>query len=275
MTAEFVRVRRRRLQTAVRRYLHPGTGRTITVIGTYHLAKPAYWQDLREVIDKLEANGAVVHCEGSTKSHPDDDVTDEERQIVDQLVRAGTLERRRIKALGWTGQVEGLGYPDSWRVVDLSTAEIVRRLGPALGRHAAAHKMRGMDWPDIDRAGFNKLRLKITFLFRFMAADNLVIKASNGSGPSDDVIVKARDQHALAEAAGADQDLVMIWGLAHLPGLDAGLIALGFERSGPLQWHTVTRRVPSICGALLRWAVRWPAPRVPQDTHEQVQQSRP
>ena len=37
----------------VRRYEHPGTGRTVTVIGTYHFGTAAYYHGLREVIDKL------------------------------------------------------------------------------------------------------------------------------------------------------------------------------------------------------------------------------
>lgn len=73
---------------------------------------------------------------------------------------------------------------------------------------------------------------------------------------------RAPDDVALDGVAGIDRDVVLIWGLASLPGLHTGLAALGFERCGEPQWHTVVRRRPSILGALQRPLVGWPAPTV-------------
>lgn len=154
MASEYVRVHRRQLQTPVRCYEHPGTGRKMTVTGTYHLGTPPYHDGLREVIDKLEANGALVQCENSRRAVISADADEQEQETRRQLDRAGE---------------------------------------PNTG-----------------------------------------------------------------------QDVVLVWGQAHLPGLHAGLTAVGFERTGTLQWHTVVRRRPSIIGALLRMLVRWPAPQVRQ-----------
>ncbi|WP_213013572.1 hypothetical protein [Paractinoplanes toevensis] len=261
------------MQTAVRRFTHPDTDRTITLVGTYHLAKPDYWRDLGEVIDKLEANGAVVHCEASGPPDPEADMTPQEREAVDQLVRMKAREGRRLTALGWTDQKGGLAYPDSWRVVDLDILQIVRRLGPVLAHKAAAMHLRMMDWPDTNKTRFNLFRVIISLYFRLWTSDKSVLKA--GTGEFQHVLVEARNEHALAAAAGTDLDLVMIWGLAHLPGLEAGLIARGFERSGPPQWHTVMRRRPSIVAALLRLLVGWPAPTVAAEPDGQSPPSRP
>ncbi|MEU4244268.1 hypothetical protein [Actinoplanes sp. NPDC026619] len=266
MTSEYIRTHARQVQTSVRRYTHPATGRTVTVIGTYHFGKPSYWQSLREMIDKLEANGAVVYCEGSHRAGTDTGADEQEQEVLDRLHRARELVNRRTMALGWTGQIGGLGYPDSWQFVDLSTLEIIRRLGLPLARTIAARQMRAMDWPDTSRSGFNRLRLQIAVMLRVMSSDKRIAKMA-ASQPGGDVLIKAREEHVLAEVSGGDQDAVLIWGLAHLPGLHDGLAALGFQRFGPPQWHTTIRRRPSILSALLRLVLRWPAPHVPE-THQ-------
>ena len=43
MSPEYVRVVRGEVQTSVRRYEHPGTGRAVTVVGTFHLAMAPYY----------------------------------------------------------------------------------------------------------------------------------------------------------------------------------------------------------------------------------------
>ena len=257
MTLEYVRVVRGAVQTSVRRFEHPDTGRTVTVIGTYHLGTAPYYEGLREVIDKLEANGAVVHHEGT---RPTNTATDEEQDILELLDIANTQKAELVTAAGWPGQIEGLGYPDSWQNVDLTTLDIVRRLGLPAARQMADRLMRMQAMLGTGRTGVNRVRLMIAVLFRWTSNEKRVIKAASRNA-TDEVIVKARDQVALAGVAGTDRDVVLIWGLAHLPGLHTGLLDLGFERTGLPQWHTVVKRRPSIIAALLRMAVRWPAPR--------------
>jgi hypothetical protein len=110
--AEYLRRVRRRAQSAIHRYVHPGTGRRVTVVGTHHVGRPAYFACLRAVIDDLEQAGAVVHSEGSSLIPPDEaGITTEEHQLLADLRRLGELEKRRVRELGWIGQIDGLAYP--------------------------------------------------------------------------------------------------------------------------------------------------------------------
>jgi hypothetical protein len=55
---------------------------------------------------------------------------------------------------------------------------------------------------------------------------------------SDAVLIDQRDALALEALWDTEQDTVLIWGCAHLPGLEAGITAAGFVRDGATQWHT-------------------------------------
>jgi hypothetical protein len=254
MTAEYVQlVGRRQVQTSTRLFTHPDTDRQVTVIGTFHLGEPAYFTGLRDTIDKLQANGAVVQCEGSRLLTCDD--TDDEQELLGQLRRADVLQDQRLAELGWISQVQGLQYPPSWQIADLNYLTIIRDLGIPLARTMARAQLRRVDWPDDDRNGLNRMRLGIALLMRVVSQDRRVVQVAAHPDPADAVLVTARNEVALDGIAGTDRDTVLIWGLAHLPGLDAGLTEQGFIRSGEPQWHTVARR-PTIPDALWRLATR-------------------
>ncbi|MGI5243068.1 hypothetical protein [Dactylosporangium sp. CA-139066] len=262
MTAEYVQLvnQRREVQTSIRTFRHPVTDRTVTVIGTFHLGEPRYFVGLREAIDKLEANGAVVHCEGSRLLPCDDTTaTDDERQLLAQLQTADVAQDQRVAALGWVGQVDGLEYPPTWQIVDLDYLAIIRRLGPPLARTVASDKLRRFGGPADNPNGLNLMRLGIAVLMATMSQDRSVIQVAGRPDPEFDVLIKARNDGALHGVASTDQDTVLIWGLAHLPGIDAGLVEQGFLRHGEPEWHTVARR-PTIPHALWRLVTRRAAP---------------
>jgi hypothetical protein len=55
-----VRVRRRIVLTPVRTYQQRETGRTITLIGTFHLGEPGYYRAMERVIADLETVAAIT-----------------------------------------------------------------------------------------------------------------------------------------------------------------------------------------------------------------------
>jgi hypothetical protein len=253
-------VDRRHVQTSIRIFNHPVTDRKVTVIGTYHLGEHDYFAGLGEAIDTLQANGAVVQCEGSRLLTCDEsDATADEQELLAQLRRADVLQDQRVAELGWAGQIDGLGYPPSWQVVDLSYLKIIRGLGIPLARTVTRGKLRRVDWPDDDRNGLNRMRLGIALLMRIVSQDQRLVQVAARHDPTDEVLVKARNAVALQGIASTDRDTVLIWGLAHLPGLDAGLAEQGFVRSGAPLWHTVARR-PTIPDALWRLATHRATP---------------
>src|SRR6266511_3370187 len=218
--AEYLRlIRRTHLQTSIHYYAHPDTGRRVTMIGTHHVGERAYFAGLRVVIDELEAAGALVHCEGSRLLPCDDpDITAEEQQLLAELRRCDELEKRRLAHLGWVGQIDGLGYPPHWQVIDLSYLEILRRLGVTAIQRLVHGKTKAFDWPDDDHKGIDRLRLRVAATLRATANDRHVTQL-NDREPRKTVLPGDRTTAALNGVAGTDRDTVLGWGVAHMPGL--------------------------------------------------------
>jgi hypothetical protein len=84
---------------------------------------------------------------------------------------------------------------------------------------------------------------RLTKIDNFNGAQMLRLEANGGQKPakaSDPIVIHRRDEHALAGIDGTDEDVVLVWGSAHLPGLDEGLRARGFQPDS-VAWYTVGR----------------------------------
>jgi hypothetical protein len=128
--------------------------------------------------------------------------------------------------------------------------DIIRRLGIATVRKKVTAMSRMFDWPDDDHRGLARLRLKVAVGLRLTTSDRGVALASRG--PAAKVLVGDRNTVALQAVADSGQDLVLIWGAGHMPGIGAGLHKQGFVRHGQPEWHTILE-VPSIARGLWRW----------------------
>ncbi|GAA1563556.1 hypothetical protein GCM10009827_101460 [Dactylosporangium maewongense] len=245
--SDFLRFRRRTLQTPVHHFVHPDTGRRIAVIGTMHMGEPGYFAGLRTVIDELEADGAVVQCEASSLLLPDEQteqtLTDDERTVLAMRERKVELELRRVTELGWVRQLDAFGYPDRWQKVDLSALEIMRRIGTEVMLRGEVRGIKMFDRPDNDPRSIEQFRLLLHLMFtglRFTVWSSARRAARSGTPASgvDAVLIDQRDALALEALWGTEQDTVLIWGCAHLPGIEAGITSAGFVRDGATQWHT-------------------------------------
>lgn len=251
--AEYLRLVDSALQTPVYRYVHADTGRQVTLIGAIHIGEPSYYTALRSVIDDMEATGAAVQCEGSSLLRGTGlDLTEQEQEVMADLRRMRALEKRRVAELGWVGQLDGLGYPPRWQVVDLSPPEIMRRTGVETMRLQVQRMIRGFDWAEGDRRGLARLRLKMAIGFRILARNEKRISQAVRRNPADAVLLDERNALALSGVADTFRDVVLIWGAAHLSGLDAGLREQGMVRAGEPEWYTALV-LPSTGAAL--WGV--------------------
>lgn len=252
------------LQTPIRGYHHRETGRRITVVCTMHMGVAAYFTGLRAVIDKLQADGAVVQSEGSRMLDSTADTTADELLLLTGLRHATEIEDQRAAVLGWVTQAaglaypaDGMSYPPDWQIVDLSHLEIIRRVGvDTMRRHLAGRNR--LFGQAVNRRGARYL-LMITIGMRIGANDRLNHMAEDHrkqqrrEDPMNAVLLGERNAVALAGLDRTDLDTVLIWGAKHLPGLHAGLTERGYERvPEPEQWHTVTT-LPSVRRAL--WQV--------------------
>ncbi|GAA3449626.1 hypothetical protein [Dactylosporangium matsuzakiense] len=248
-------VRPDQVQTPIHHYRHPSTGRQVTVISTMTVGEPAYYTHLRAVIDELTDAGAVVQAEGSRLlPYRHTTVTDAEAQLLADLRDCRDLEQRRTRELGWVGQVDGLGYPSHWKVIDLTDLQVLRLIGEQAMTEQIRRMRRQFDWPESDAGGIHRYRLSTTIYLRASTRSRRLddnVKAD----PTYALLLGARTSTALDGLATTDLDTVLVWSAMHLPGIEAGLTARGYTRTGEPQWVTVAH-VPTIRSALWRCLTR-------------------
>jgi len=254
--SDYLRFRRATLQTPVHRYTHPDTGRRITAIGMCHVAEPAYYRSILTVIGELETAGAVVYCEGTGPRHgeqPNLSAASGEVRIVHAAVEhRKDLEQRRYTEVGLIHQVEALPPRASWQHVDLTTTDLIHRIGwRKLLRHQIG-QIRRLDRPD-DPRSIEEFRLS---LYRFIVKLRVGMwlcalrarrprRQTGRKRPSMlTVLIDQRNEILLDAVWRTDQDAVLVWGCAHLPGLQADMVARGFTRTG-IDWHTALTLPPA------------------------------
>jgi hypothetical protein len=236
--AEYLRiVDQTRLQTPVHRYKHPDTGRQVTLVATSPVADPDYFTGLRTLIDERAACAAVVHCEGPERSSTADiDVTVAERHLVDALHRGRGEERDRVADLGWATQQAALGGAPHWQVHDLSVLDIVRLAGLPATAAKIRRFNRMLAWDD------GVLRRNLTIALRIQAGSR-----TRQAAPDlfEGILVERRNNVALDALFATECDTVLVWGAAHVPGLDAGIRHAGLALTHTA-WRTAIADLPNV-----------------------------
>jgi hypothetical protein len=255
--AEYVRITgKTTLQTAVHHYLHPDTGRKVTLVGTMHFGDPGYFTRLYELISECEAAGAVVHCEGSGRVPIDDsDITVDEELLLCDRRRCGELETVRLPMVGWAYQSAWLVPGPQWRVHDLSDLDIIRLARLPVIAKMIARKQRILG--PSGRIALKRLRFVLAVTMGVMASPAVQRRRL----PGGDVLVDHRNTVALKAFNATGRDTVLVWGAKHIPGLDTGVRQAGLTHTGT-DWHTVTE-IPGLWSILSKPpapAVRQPAP---------------
>ncbi len=249
--AIYLQVRDTAVHTAVHTYTHADTGRTITQVGTIHFGEPAYFQHLRDVIEKLEAGGATVHCEGTRTGTTTDkellaQATDEERAALKLMSAHNALTLKRVAEWGWTFQQLGLPARGTWHNHDLTALDIIRALGPQLLIRRFGRTAKFLDWPATAKRKPHLFRLSVGLSLRLQASDRRERRRPHGleyrNQALRDVVNRRRTELALTAAeqhlTTRDTDLVLVWGASHLTAFGLRLEALGFTRTDTT-WHRV------------------------------------
>lgn len=174
----------------------------------------------------------------------DETATADERDLATELRRYDEMECRRIADLGWVPQVDGLDRPPPWQLIDLSYLEIVRRVGPVPITTILKRQARMNEWSD------GRWRLAATASMRFL--DNHHVVDGPGRNPLDALLLDDRYAVALRGVDRTERDTVLVWHVAHLPGLGAGLRERGFYRLDGTEWRTAVTGV-SLWSALRHW----------------------
>ncbi|MFG1602816.1 hypothetical protein [Actinoplanes sp. NPDC049265] len=244
-----------RLQTPIRAFRHPQTGRRVTVVATNHYGTPGYYQRLLHAITVLQQGGATVLREG-TKTAPADDpdlaqANEAEKTALGgyvqmQLAMAATFEQH----FGWTHEHLAFGWRDDWHYVDLSMAAFVQQAGAQNVQQtvtaATTNKKTGqaLDPRQLQAV----MRLRLTVSLRVIGLVPGWMQREWGTD-LDQVMLEQRDKLVLDTIDTLGGDVVPIWGARHLTGLTSGLLARGYQHTGRDTWHTVGR-IPPIRKAL-------------------------
>lgn len=262
-----VGVDRRGIRTAVVTYVRPEDEKRVTLVGVMHVADREYFAELRERIDAEEADGTIVLYERTRDSEtalPDSDRSPAallERRL-DQMKDG---YRNIAKLADRAYQMDDLEPKESWINTDMTRREVARflarswvirlvvRLQDLIGgkvREAMTMKDRmlgrteqaqeepdGPHFPVMFITDMQMRNMPLSFLlyapFRFMSWRPHVAK----------VILIQRNMvgyHGIVDELRYSDDVLSIWGAAHLPGIGKLLEQTGFVRT-TIEWHTCSR----------------------------------
>jgi hypothetical protein len=237
---EHVRMNGRNMETPIRCYVHPDSGRRIWLVGTVHFGMPGYYEDIKAAVTEIVEAGAVVHHEYTalveTMKNLPPDVTQQERDVLDAELEHGRLTDIVVGHGRWVDQVTGLGgWPEGWQRVDLDHLEVIRLAGPEVMLNALRASIATLEF-----ALTNNRRRKRYVVSQWLALRLAASGASLPEAPTDHVVVDCRNEVALDGVDSTDRDLVLVWGSDHLPGLAEGLDKRGFALDYET-WHVVGR----------------------------------
>jgi hypothetical protein len=190
-----------------------------------HIGDARYFDQLSEILAGLAAGGAEVHLEGI--SHRQD-------ELLTEWERARLAEARRWRNPETSGaavallKVESqslLRLPEETRNIDLSHAELLRRLGWDAYRRLFAVESA----PLPGRGLAPVVRAAIRFQLRHGRGLEFLRSTRPEWRRVNRVVIDERNAVAFAGAADAleRRDVVLVWGADHLPGL-----ARLFQRAG-------------------------------------------
>jgi uncharacterized protein YbaP (TraB family) len=223
-----LRVSRHQVRTAVWTLVHPATGRTVTLAGTMHIGDAAYFRNLSVLLEGLAAGGAVIHVEGI--AHRDGErVSRKERNrlaVADTWADAETAGAA-VKLLRLQSQGAELRLPDGVCNIDLSHAELLRRVGWRNYRRLFA-----VPGPAPALSAFGPVvRAVVRFQLRYSHELDALRSLRPRNRRVHRVVIGDRNRRAFdgATEALARNDVVLVWGTDHLPGLADLFTAEGYR----------------------------------------------
>jgi hypothetical protein len=265
----------RYLQAPIRCYVQAGSGRRVWLVGMVHYGRAGYFSTIKDEIVRLAEAGALVHCEGTglyrILADPPADLSPVERQILDELVEQSRRSDLALCHGQWVDQATAMGRCDDWIEVDLSILDMIRMQDAAEMLASLQVANAELDFVEASDAGSDRGRLtrfrarQYTKQYRVRFEMSLRLEAMGRRFPGASghaVRIHRRNEAALAglDSAGHNTDVVLVWGSAHLPGLEEGLSDRGFQLAGET-WYTVARlrSMPAVvAGSLARNVWRLP-----------------
>lgn len=231
----FSRQRNGFLQLPVEYYRHPESGRRVVLMGVIHMARPEYYQALQQLIDQMKDYKVLYELVDKLTPEQNASLTQKERAVYLTQFQGGRKERQMLASvLMLQNQIDGLRYDESWVRTDMNLHDIIQMCaeegltlfkgGSVLVEDFKSPKMaEGVRW--VFNLGLrNMLFLEV---LRYVLS-----RFSYSMRRHMYIILNMRNQIGFdgIQTHSQSQDVVSIWGAAHLPGLGSMLRAEGYVR---------------------------------------------
>ncbi|ROO62459.1 hypothetical protein EDC02_4439 [Micromonospora sp. Llam0] len=246
------------VQTPITPFCHLDTGRRIVVVSTAHFGEGGYYQALLGAITASMNQGFTVHYENANHQRPDDQPSTAEQTVLADLATMRDLEALRMSALGWTHQPTVLHHPN-WQRHDLTDLEIVRQVGTEAMRRYIIRRTRSLTWPDHEtwRLAWHQAIFAVGNRVSIRVPPPEAARTAH-INPLTRVLLHTRTQIAVTAATATTDDLIMIWGARHLPGITTALSAAGYRPDYDHQRWPIVGYLPPIRANTARYLLRRP-----------------
>ena len=231
-----------KLQTPVVFYEHSVTRRIVAFVAVIHIAEPAYYAAIQELIDSLKGYKILFEATGKLSPQEEQALTLKEKEVASQFDSIFGLMKKFSELMSLQYQKDGLAYSTSWINTDMRSYDLIR----SFAQHDICLVKKGRDIDDLltEEFGQTVARLFINKLFNrfvpvavvlsiaaFFSRDKRVAKRLI-LDTRNEVAIQGIDEHL------KDSNIVTIWGAAHLPGIEKRLQKNGF-REVRREWFTV------------------------------------
>lgn len=236
------------MESAIQTWRH-SDGRTITLVSCPHLANPEFYVALRAIVDKLEAGGAEVHCEGVFPSNEPAQDNDAEflaaqAQHDSLTVQYETLPK--LYRLPWVRQdYTVMAAATTWKNYDATPRDMARLLGWAAGNaslsvplSAQVDEARKAAAGGPDSTQYRQDRK--AFVLSYLESADQGMPAGHWMTP---YMGFYRECIAMAAALGVPGDVVMVWHGGHFAGFAPVLKRNKFEMDDDVQWLVAIAQV--------------------------------
>jgi hypothetical protein len=231
------------LQTALIHLKHPQTGRKVRLMAMIHIGEPRFYMRVNEVI--AEHDGLVLfEGVGQLTEEEIASLSDEERRVYEAIAPLHDAYRKLAAALDLVAQPDALTKPQAnWRRADLPLKRLLhvwaeRRLPLLPAMDMAGRALEGA----IFKRATRLLLLQEPFI---LSAFKVVRGWSPQLGRLSRLLVDERNEAAIAvfDDTAAEQDILLLYGAGHVPGLLVALERRGY-REVARDWFTAhTERI--------------------------------
>ena len=256
-----IRTRRAGMQTAVVTYTRPDDWKRVVLVGTMHVADREYFEELNDLIDAEERDvDSTILYERVRKN--EEPLPDGDRSPAALLERAfgglHGLYRYMAAATGRAMQMDVLCPRDSWINTDLTGREVARRsaetwvvqylsMTGVLDRVAKIARPKGgipkpPQQPYFVASYQSEVSMRAMHLSVPLQA--LLLLLPKQATPIHTILTERNEVAAegIMKALTDSDNVVSIWGAAHLPGIGKLLKRHGFVLSRKhVKWFTCCR----------------------------------